>query len=91
MNAAQSKEVLDRVRRMETRLTRYLESQGFDTKTRKPYWKADGTVVIPSLATSIADCLAVVPKDWLDSSAIFIVHKGAEVMEFFLLEKESGA
>jgi hypothetical protein len=56
------KEVLDRCRRMETRLTRFLESQGFDTKARRPTF-VKGMLFIPSMACSIQDCVAAIPSD----------------------------
>lgn len=62
--AEQLKEVLQRVRRLETRVTMYLESQGFDTQVQRPKWDADRkTVALPSRATSLKDILAVIPKD----------------------------
>lgn len=53
-------EIADRVRRMETRLVRFLESQGFDTQTQKPVL-VDGTVRIPTPNCSLADILDVIP------------------------------
>lgn len=66
----QMKELLDRVRRMETRLTAFLVAQGATTTTEKPEWQhndqgyADsGAIHIPSLDCSLRTILAAVPKD----------------------------
>lgn len=55
-------EILDRSRRIETRLVSFLEAQGFDTRVRRPLFK-DGCVHVQSPATSINEIMAVVP-DW---------------------------
>lgn len=68
------KEIKDRTRRIETRVTRFLESQGFDTEVKKPLW-VDDQIVVPTRACSINDCLMVVPSDWPSDKAINIyVH-----------------
>lgn len=77
------REIVDRTRRIETRLTRFLESQGFDTQVQKPVWR-NGQIDIPTAACSIHDCLEVVPKDWKSDQEIEVYHKGEFVMAFFL-------
>lgn len=79
----ETKEVLDRMRRMETRITKYLESQGFDTGVKRPTWEG-GKVSIPSLSCSIKEALSVVPTDWDKDDEITIVHKGDEVAHIYL-------
>ncbi len=74
------KELLDRCRRMETRLTRFLESQGFDTKARRPEF-VKGMVFIPSMACSIQDCISAVPIDERGKD-IGIYHQGEFVAHF---------
>ena len=69
------KEMKDRLRRIETRLTKYLEDQGFDTQTRKPSFK-NGGIIIHSNQTSIGDILKTVPENWSHSNSIEILHKG---------------
>lgn len=54
-------EVVDRCRRMETRLTKYLESTGFDTGTKRPLWR-DGTIAAPSIDCTMRALLAVVGR-----------------------------
>lgn len=55
-------EVRDRARRTETRLTRYLEHQGVDTKATKPRFDHQThTVHMPSPDCSVRDAMAAVP------------------------------
>jgi hypothetical protein len=66
-------EMADRLRRVETRLTRFMEWSGFDTEVRRPVWN-DGVLAIPNDATSLRDCLACIPQTWFDK--ITLTHKG---------------
>lgn len=79
----QLKEIMDRCRRMETRLTKFLEMHGFDTKVQRPLWD-NGVVDIPSLACSVRECLNVVPENWSPDSEIIITHRGVEVASLYL-------
>jgi hypothetical protein len=72
-------EIADRCRRIETRLTKYMEAQGFDAQTRKPKFK-DGAMYIPSLDASLRDVLAALPPDWLHGNPVELVHKDDHVM-----------
>ena len=76
-------EIRTRCRRIETRLTSYMESKGFDTQSKKPVW-IEGSIKLPNLSCSIKDILAVIPKDWPDD--IVISHDGKDVIEFNLVE-----
>lgn len=76
-------EVVDRCRRMETRLTKYLESQGFETGTKKPVWR-DGTIQAPSIDCSMRDLLRCVPLDWPLDDEIFVSVKGQLMMSILL-------
>lgn len=58
------KEIVDRLRRIETRFTKYLESRGFDTGVKRPVFR-DGEVIIPSLSCSLRDILSAVPDGHL--------------------------
>lgn len=53
-------EVLDRSRRIETRLTGFLEAQGFDTRVRRPVFK-DGALHVQSPGVSLNECIAAIP------------------------------
>lgn len=65
MNDKVLKEIQDRARRIETRLTKFMEQQGFDTGVARP-WFHDGRVRIPSRASSIIDILGVIPAEWVE-------------------------
>lgn len=80
---AQTKEVMDRMRRMETRMTRFLELQGFDTKVKRPVWEA-GYVQVPSMACSLHDMLGAVPPEWPVDALVTVKHQDAVVLEFLL-------
>lgn len=54
-------EIVDRIRRIETRFTKYLEFQGFDTQTARAQW-VGGAVRVPSPAISLRDVLAAIPQ-----------------------------
>jgi len=83
MSREETKEVLDRMRRVETRITKFLESQGFDTRVRRQTFE-DGTINIPSLACSIKEALSVVPAEWDKADELTIVHKDELVMNVYL-------
>jgi hypothetical protein len=55
-------EVRDRARRTETRLTRYLETRGFDPKVTRPRFdQGTNTVHLPSPECSLREVIDAVP------------------------------
>lgn len=57
------REMKDRLRRMETRLTKFMIAQGFDTETRQPVWEpGDGTLEVPSAQVALQDVLDAIPS-----------------------------
>jgi hypothetical protein len=57
------KECIDRLRRLETRFTKYLESQGFDTQTRPCLFDlATNVLTVPNINASLKDVLAAIPR-----------------------------
>ena len=61
----QLKEVYDRVRRVETRLTSFFHFMGFDTTAGKPVWiEKTGTIIVPTDASSLKEILAAIPTHW---------------------------
>jgi hypothetical protein len=56
-------EVLQRSRRIETRLTRLLESEGIQTAIQRPWWM-DDRVMLPSPMTTIDAILKCIPEQW---------------------------
>lgn len=77
------KEIQDRCRRMETRLTKFLEQQGFDTKIKRPEWKC-GTIEITNLSCALKDLLELVPHDWDRDEEVVVLYRGEEVLSFFV-------
>jgi hypothetical protein len=56
-------EVLQRCRRIETRLTRLLETEGIQTGIQRPWWIDErGVVMVPSPMTTIDAILKVIPE-----------------------------
>lgn len=78
------KEITDRTRRIETRLTRYIEAQGVETGAHKPRWKQGGIVAIPTMVTSLADILGVIPKGY--EGDVDLVFRGHVVASLYLPE-----
>jgi hypothetical protein len=56
-------EVLQRSRRIETRLTRMLETEGIATGIQRPWWM-DDRVMVPSPMTTIDAVLKCIPEGW---------------------------
>lgn len=79
-------ETLDRVRRIETRLTKYLEHIGFTTGAQRPAWH-DGTIVLPSMDCSLKDTLAAIPHDWDPLRAVYVTHAGRDVSVLYLSQR----
>jgi hypothetical protein len=73
--SGRTKETLDRVRRIETKLTSFLEAQGHDTESDRVMWE-DGAIKVPSLAVSLRDVLAAIPSL---PAEVEIFHKGKHV------------
>jgi hypothetical protein len=78
----QTRETLDRARRIETRLTRWLESQGLDTKISRPIWR-HGIIHIHSIDTALRDILNAIPQDWNPDDAVMVYHADRVVMEVY--------
>lgn len=76
-------EVLDRVRRIETRLTRYLEAQGFETGARKPTFHK-GTLIVPTKAISLNDMLGAVPEGWSSEEEIEVIFEGKRITSIYV-------
>jgi hypothetical protein len=77
-----TKEILDRCRRIETRLTRYLEREGMDTKVQRPIWN-NGLIHINSLDTSLRDIVALIPPTWDPDASVKVYHHDQEILEVF--------
>lgn len=71
-------ESVDRTRRIETRLTKYLTSIGFETGAKRPEW-VDGAIEAPSVATSLADLLSVIPEGWGEEDEVTVMFRGQPI------------
>lgn len=71
-------EVVQRSRRIETRLTRLLESEGVQTGIQRPWW-VEGKVMIPSPMTTIDAILNVIPEGWSKPVEV-LMKEGEEVV-----------
>lgn len=69
-----TQETLERVRRIEMRLTLLMEAQNIETGVYRPTWQ-DGTISVPSRMSSLKDVLRVVPDDWPKDREIVLVMK----------------
>lgn len=63
--------MVDRLRRVETRLTKFMEWSGFDTDIQRPVW-TNGKLDLPSDAQSVRDCLAYIPPEWMGDVALVV-------------------
>lgn len=72
-------EVVQRARRIETRLTRLLESEGIQTGIQRPWWMEEGKVMIPSPMTTIDAILNVIPEGWSKSVEV-LMKEGEDVV-----------
>lgn len=73
MSEIDIEDIATRLRRIETRLSKFMEWQGFDLQATKPTWK-DGRVNIPSVGTPLREILNVIPSNWDDDVDIY--HRG---------------
>lgn len=74
-----------RLRRIETRLSKFMEWQGFDLQALKPSWK-NGRVNIPSVGTPLREILNVIPSSWDKNEDIWVYHRGKFVLTFNVSE-----
>jgi len=72
-----SREIQDRVRRIETRLTKLMGHLGFDPQGSMPTWdQTNRCVEVPSISTAFKDIMAVVPENFPSYTAFRVEHKG---------------
>jgi len=76
-----------RLRRIETRLTKYMEWQGFDIQALKPTWR-DGRINIPSVGTPLKEILTTIPESWDKNEDVWIYHRGKFVTTLNISELE---
>jgi hypothetical protein len=76
-------EIRDRVRRIETRVTKLCLRMGVDAGATKPSW-SDGQIDIPSKDVSIRDVISVVPADWPKNQKIELRISEDQILSFHL-------
>lgn len=64
-------EVIQRVRRIETRLTSLLVHMGIDTPAQRPEFR-DGTVHVPSPHSTLKEIVDSIPTDWSGPVAVYV-------------------
>ena len=68
-----SSELIERMRRIETKLTRYMMAQGFDTQSEQPRFDAEThSLHIPSRHVSLQHCLDAVTAEWEGPVDVYI-------------------
>ena len=73
-----AREMLDRTRRIETRLTKLVKALGFDAGGQEAvYDAAQRTLDVPSRHVSLQDCLAQIPQ----KTTVAVMIKGEFVCE----------
>ena len=70
-------EIQDRLRRIETRLTKYMQERGFETQVQIPEF-VKGAIEIPSLDVRLKDILAAFPQEHRenDLGEVEVYHQG---------------
>lgn len=64
-------ETLQRVRRIETRLTQLLIAQGIHTDAQRPIFN-EGSVLVPSIHCSLKEIVDSVPGNWQEPVSVFV-------------------
>jgi len=82
MRPDDEKEMLDRLRRIETRLTSFLHSQGVNTNSAMPVFSGN-CVTIPSMACSLKDILGAIPEGY--GMSINVIHADEHVATLYMV------
>lgn len=89
---SEMEEIGHRVRRIETRLARFLELHGHVLMV-PPQWMGDGVILIHDDATPIGEIMRVIPPDWDDADRI-VLRRGMGpdgfIAEMYLSEEVEG-
>lgn len=79
-------EISDRLRRIETRLTKFMTFMGFETMVSKPTWTGEN-VDVPSPMCSIKEILETVPQGWAETVTVFC--RGEFLMDIYVTPGEN--
>ena len=95
--ATDIREMKDRLRRIETRLVKFMDQQGFDTERKLPDFHTRplrnervGIVEVPSTMVSIEDIAKAIPEDWDPMLQVRVMHKGELVCYVYKKEVRDG-
>lgn len=66
------REVLDRVKRIETRVTIMGRHVGADVGGGRPQWLGNGKIDVPTRNCSIGELVKAVPRDWVRSVKVYM-------------------
>jgi hypothetical protein len=82
-----NQEMVDRFRRVETKVTKIAHHLGVDAGVEIPTWTR-GRITVTSIKCSVQEMLSVVPQDWDTDDEIGVYAKGGEFLfTLFLPEK----
>jgi hypothetical protein len=79
-------EIRDRLRRLETRTTKFMESQGFDTHVQRARWQGNGKIEVPAPSCSLKEVLDAVPEDW--PGDIDVIYDGKKLCQLLAPYRE---
>ncbi len=82
------RDISDRCRRMETRLTKFLEIHGQATIARPPEWLPTGEIIIHDVGTPISELLRVIPDTWDPKQEVIVNYRKQFMFSMFLDEEE---
>jgi len=66
------REILDRVKRIETRVTITGRHVGADVGGGRPQWVAPGKIKVPTRNCSIGELVRVIPRDWVKTVQVYL-------------------
>ena len=64
-------EILQRVKRLETRFTSYMLQTGYETPTSHPEF-VDGNLRLTTPGMSLKECLAAIPDNWSEPVLVYV-------------------
>lgn len=82
------KEIVERTRRIETRITKIGNALGIDVGGARPVWRPDGTILLPSPGCSLTEILKAIPSMHQDDVDVFV---GADYLATIVRDCENGA
>lgn len=77
--AQMTQEMLDRFRRVETKVTKIANHLGIDAGVEIPAWE-NGKITVTSIKCSLQEMLSVIPQDWPHDDEVVVYVKGGEYL-----------